>query len=246
MPNPQTEPTETAQALQEFHLPEKPSWDRARQYVQSIKRSMDDLIRLGYELAALRKQYYAERAGAGQPKSIAPHPAAQYLRNEKKASELVVTHAEVLGWQKKVREEIGISDDTARRIIERADAVLGLRRLQAGEAIEYLQPRTKEKIRIEATDDARALASSALEGIEAGTISAPRALTGFIGEALRREKAGSARKAATDHADNILTALRKLNTSLPHWRRLNPEDRAELETIWFRVRELLPDTWQDA
>lgn len=219
--------------------PTTPSWDRARECAQRVRESCIAIIQLGVELHALREQYFM--AGSGTRTDLRqplPHPCGEGSEG---------AHPAELrrGWQAKVQEELGISDDTARRIMDRAMYVGMIKALAEGEDVEYTD--SKKTLReIHATDDRKLLAAAALDEIVAGTASAQRAWSGIVGETERRAKGGGTpNRAPVDHYRNIKGGLTALKTSLRKWKHLESAQRCELETLWGEVRRLLPETWTE-
>jgi hypothetical protein len=222
--------------IPEYVAPADPSWDRARELCGKVRQSIGDIVALGLELKGLRDQWFAQggdtRFGHGSP-----HPAAN--RDDRP------THGQVRGWQARVQEELGISDDTARRLIDKARYCSMLKTLSEGEAIEY-RDTTQEIKQIHPTEETKARAEAALDDVASGAVAAPRAFAGVVGESHRRNKSGgAANRAEVDHAQNLKDGLRKLKNSLRHWRKLEPGQRAEIECLWGEVRRLLPDTWAE-
>jgi len=231
----------TEHALTKWEQPDAPSWARARKYAEQIRGGAEAIVGLGLELAGLRKHWFAQ-GGSGRFGS--PHPAANREKNTSPQGAAKCSHGAVKGWQERVREELGISDDTARRWIERAETIVLVSRLQAGQAVSYWDNRGEQKT-IEPSAEISERAGETLEQIVTGAVAAPRAWAGLVGEGSRRAaQGGSAGKAPTNHAKNIRDALVKLRTSLAHWRRLDPDDRVTLEKMWVDVRESLPETWE--
>jgi hypothetical protein len=147
------------------------------------------------------------------------------------------------GWQQKVRDELGISDDTAYRIMERAQSVVYMHKLEIGETVEYIDAHSKQPRVIESTPETRDLATKALESVVSGTVAAPRAWAGLVGEATRRAKqGGSASRAATDHGSNLMRAIIALHNSLQQWKHISLEERIEIEKRWQSVLARLPET----
>lgn len=228
-----TNATETVVAIMSrWERPAEPSWERAKELVGNVRQSMRDIVALGLELDALRRQWFAERSGAGRPSE------KNCVKGVNAISQITIQ--QVVGWQNRVRQELDISHVTALRLIERAQTVVLLNQVRECAEVTYYTNQ-KEKRVIAPTDDMRRMAGEALEQVVAGTVAAPRAWAGVIGEGKRRGK--SVHRAAVDHAGNLKKALASLRTSLPHWRHLDPEERAEIETLWSQVTKHLPDTW---
>jgi hypothetical protein len=209
----------------DMQLPDDPSWDRARAYVDDVRRSIMAVIHLGLEIRALKDQYEAQGARTDM------------------LGRASITANIIKGWKQKVEDELGICHMTAYRIMERAESLVFMRRIEVGESVEYADSRTKEARTLESTPELQEQATKAIEAVVAGTVAAPRAWAGLVGEASRRsQQGGSASRAATDHARNLKRAIVALRTSLKHWKRISGEDRLELEKDWESVLALLPDT----
>jgi hypothetical protein len=161
------------------------------------------------------------------------------------------------GWQAKVREELGISDDTARRIIERGQYVAMLDEVRRGEPIQYITSR-REPREVLPTGEMSKLAAEALENVARGAVAPKRAWAGVVGEANRSagNSAGAKDRAPVNHFEVLRQALVSLRNSLPHWSELDIDERAELERLWLLgerskkkrhiapVWSLIPETWK--
>lgn len=255
-----TSDSEPGAELVEWTPPETPSWDRARGYCAPIRQSADAIVRLGMELTALHVQWFnqggdsrfvkgvnelsgrkADDLRKGGFTKVAPRPSVTVSLTPLTNRSERPSH----GWQAKVKEELGISHVTALNIMSRALAIIGIRRLALGVAVEWDDSRTKKPKILEPTPEVSEKAREFLSAIESGGVSPTRAWAGIVGEGMRRQKNGGiGAKAPTDHARNLTVALVKLQTSLRFWKRLDPEERADIETLWQRVRKLLPDTWE--
>jgi hypothetical protein len=240
---PMTKKNSSVALIPEYVAPADPSWDRARELCGKVRQSIGDIVALGLELKGLRDQWFAKGAGGGGDRM------SQAYKNHLAAGcgEVVdrPTHGQVRGWQARVQEELGISDDTARRLIDKARYCSMLKTLSEGEAIEY-RDTTQEIKQIHPTEETKARAEAALDDVASGAVAAPRAFAGVVGESHRRNKSGgAANRAEVDHAQNLKDGLRKLKNSLRHWRKLEPGQRAEIECLWGEVRRLLPDTWAE-
>lgn len=84
--------------------------------------------------------------------------------------------------------------------------------------------------------------------IEAGTLDPGRAYAGWRGEEIRKAQNKPGGKAATNHPFNIRAGLKKLETSLPHFHDLEPEEQAALTRFWrdHKIAQLLPPAWTGA
>jgi hypothetical protein len=212
-------------ALPQWHMPENPSWDRARDLHAKAKHGAVAMIQMGIEIEALRVQFLNQ----GARTDVNKH--------------LFVTANVTKGWQQKVRDELGISDDTAYRIVERAKYVCMINDLASGEeAVIYTDSRGQDR-QIAPTPEIRQLALRMMDDVEQGTVNAKRAWAGIVGEGSRVDgQGGSASRAATDHARNLKRAIVSLRTSLKAWRHISGQDRIELEEEWKTVLSLLPET----
>ncbi len=230
----------------EVPLPQFPSWDKARELAGRIRGGAEAIVELGLELVALKRQFYLVGVGGDRKSAAYKNHSPQGAANDRKGWSNYEIRQAQQGWQAAVRDQLGISDDTARRWMERAVVIVQFQQLKAGQAIEYRPTgkRNEPPRLLEPTPEVLDRIDEALDNIVTGAVAAPRAFAGVIGESMRRTKqGGAAKKAPTDHAANIRAALTKLETSLPHWRRLDAETRMELETQWAAVQAILPDTW---
>jgi hypothetical protein len=209
----------------------EPSWERARALIRGIGKGAEAIIRLGEEIKGLRKQFF-NQGGSGKftvrDRGV-PNREDSFPRNE-------------TGWRAKVEEELGICAKTALRLIERGLYTELLTEVAAGNEVEY-QDTKKDIKRITPTPEMQQMAKSALVDVTTGVLNPSRAWAGIAGEGTRRAAGGTASRAAVDHAKNILKAFTSLKTSLPKWKKLSPEERAEIELEWESVRKLIPDTW---
>lgn len=230
--------TTAVELVPHWEPPSEPSWAKAREYADKVRESCIAIIHLGVELHALRAKYFD--CGHGQRNDL------KQLPPQGCGGSLQGTHPAELrrGWQAKVREELGISDDTARRIMDRARYVGMIKALAEGDDVEYTD--SKKQVReVQANEERKQLASAALDEIVAGTASPQRAWAGVVGETTRREKGGTPERAPVDHYKNIKGGLTALKTSLRKWKTLEPGQRAELEVLWSEVRKALPETWTE-
>ncbi len=202
------------------------TWDHARELFGRVLPTVGDWLELGAVLTALREQFFAQ-GGSGRFGS--PHAAANRA-------------PDVSGWQAKVREELDISDDTARRYLEKAHYVALLDNARRLKPVTYL--RDGEPITVKPTPEMAKLAAGALNEVLAGTQKPAFAWAGVCGEGLRVAKTGKKERAAINHGRNIARALTALQRSLPRWTELKPEERAALERGWELVRPLLPPTFR--
>jgi hypothetical protein len=205
----------------ELQPPAEPSWDRARAYVNDVRRSIMAVIHLGVEIRALQEQYFAQ----GNTSNHGGKPSANVSK----------------GWQQKVQDELGIHHDTAYRIIERAESLVCMRRIEIGEAVSYHDNRSNSQRVLQPTTELQQQASKAIEAVVAGSVSAPRAWAGLIGEGSRiSSQGGSAARASVDHHRNIMQALTKLKNSMRQYDYLDKDQRGEIEDCWNEVLPLIP------
>jgi len=230
-------PDHAVSVVPKWELPEAPSWEKAREYYRA---GAEAIIRLGCEIFALRAEFFAQGVGGGFEKgTLRRTPAARCLKDADSNNLQKVKNNEA-GWQVMVRQELGISDDTARRLMQRAQYVGMLSDLSQGQSVEFYDSK-KNAQTIPSTPENAELAKRTLDDVLSGNVSATRAWAGIIGEGSRR-KAGSAR-ADVNHYRNIEAALIKLSTSLPHWRSITPDQRAHLENMFSMVSKHFPATW---
>lgn len=216
--------------------PIAPSWDRARALWQSASRGAEDLIELSKLLLALRKEFFAERLGAGRPPKIIASASGRNFPTEK----IYSAKPPEKGWQETVQEQLGISHQTALRLIERGNAVLRIKGIADGEDVRWKDTKGEIKI-MYATEEAQRMAQEALPVVVAGVLPATRAWAGICGES-DRSKVGK-RRADIDYAAVMRRALVSLRNAAAAWNKLDPEDRAIIENLWYDVRETLPATW---
>jgi hypothetical protein len=193
------------------------TWAVAKRLVAQVRAGGRAWLELGEVLQELRTEYFAQTVGLRRGNSPSPHDAAT---GEK-------------GWQAKVREELGISDDTARRWMLDGQRYRQMRLICAGKVDEVDGHLITDVVRQEA--------NAALVEIDADPTQRPARKWAGLWSAVKTK--GSQRK-AVDHATNIARGLTALQTSLPHWNELKPEQRAALERGWELIRPLLPPTFQ--
>lgn len=209
----------------ELHLPENPSWDRARAMIDDVRRSIGTVILLGFEIRALREQYFAQGSRTDM------------------LGRVTATANVTKGWNQAVQDELDISHMTAYRIMERAESLICMRRIEIGESVEYNDTRTHQQRVLEPTPELQQQATAAIEAVVTGAVAAPRAWAGLIGESARRAgQNGSVARAAVNHHKNIMRSIISLRSSFKHWRGLHPNERAEIETIWRELQADLPET----
>jgi hypothetical protein len=196
------------------------SWATAKKLVAQVRAGARAWLELGQVLEELRTEYFADpRANLRRGNSPTPHDAAP---GEK-------------GWQAKVREELGISDDTARRWMLDAQRHQQILSIADGSVTQI----DGQKI----TDEVRARAEEALAALQTDPSVRPaRQWAGLWGAGATKGK----QRAAVDHARNIRRAIIALATSLENWSDLSAQERAEIETGWAELADsgLIPGTWK--
>lgn len=219
--------------------PIAPSWDRARALWQSASRGAEDLIELSVLLLALRKEFFNVNNG-GDRKSAAfknqPSARGRLIPTEK----IYSAKPPEKGWQETVQAQLGITHQTALRLIERGNAVMRIKGIADGEDVRWQDTKGEIKI-MRATEEAQRMAQEALPAVVAGILPASRAWAGICGES-ERSKAGK-RRAEIDYAAVMRRALVSLRNAAAAWNLLDPDDRADVENLWYEVRETLPATW---
>lgn len=216
--------------------PIAPSWDRARALWQSASRGAEDLIELSKLLLALRKEFFNQGGSGKWVSSQGSSASGRTVPTEK----IYSAKPPEKGWQETVQEQLGISHQTALRLIERGNAVLRIKGIADGEDVRWQDTKGEIKI-MRATDEAQRMAQEALPVVVAGVLPATRAWAGICGES-DRSKVGK-RRADIDYAAVMRRALVSLRNAAAAWNKLDPEDRAIIENLWYDVRETLPATW---
>ncbi len=198
------------------------TWAEARKLVEKVRAGARAWLELGEALEGLREHYFAQGAGGGGDQK-SPHRTVR--RSDPVPDER--------GWQAKVREELGISDDTARRWILDGQRYRQLLQIANGQ----LRQIEGQSVTAEVRDNAK----EALAEIQDDPSVRPaRKWAGIWGAGATKGK----QRAAVDHARNIARGLTALQTSLPHWAKLSPDERAALEKGWALIREMLPETFR--
>lgn len=205
-------------SLQVVDSPPPATWAEAKKLVTQVRTGARAWLQLGEVLEELRSTYFAQTAGLRRGNSPSPHDAA----TEK-------------GWQAKVREELGISDDTARRWMADAQRYQQLLQITSGD-VRQIDGQT-------ITADVRERAREALDAIQGDPSVRPARLwAGLWGGAATKGK----QRAAVDHARNIRRGVIALATSLEHWNNLPAQERAAIEAGWAELVDagLIPSTWR--
>jgi hypothetical protein len=222
-----------AEVIPSWQFPQTPSWDRARSLCADLRKTVENVIALGLEITALRREFFREGQGKGGGRYASKLPRLS------RENDLQFCQR---GWQATVQEELGISHVTALEVMKRARYCCMIRDLAIGESVKYLD--SKKEIRdVEPTPEMSEMAKVALDDVAAGHASPARAWAGITGEGTRVKKGTTPKREEVDHARNIRDGLIKLKTSLRHWKKLDPAQRAELEVIWGDVVKHVPETW---
>jgi hypothetical protein len=206
--------------------PPAATWDHARELFGRVLPTVGDWLELGAVLTVLREEFFAQTAGLRRGNSPSSHGATP--------------GPDVPGWQAKVREELGISHHTALRYLEKSHYVALLDNARRLKPVTYL--RDGEPVTVKPTAEMGRLAADALNEVLAGTKKPGCAWAGVCGEGLRVAETGKKERAAVDHAMNLSNAIAKLKTSLPHWREIDPHDRADVEAEFNGMKHLLEGT----
>lgn len=115
--------------------------------------------------------------------------------------------------------------------------------------INQLSPKQRERYDTlsEAAFAGDAKAEALCHLIEAGTLDPGRAYAGWKGENERKAQ-GKTGRADVNHARNIRAGLLKLETSLPLFHDLDPEEQLILTRFWrdHKIAQLLPPAWTGA
>ena len=238
--------TKTATAVElvpTWKQPAEPSWDRARELAKGIRHVVDDVISLGLELTALRQQFIAQGKGGGRyANSNFVKGVNEVISDMPRGSRETDEQFAERGWQAKVKEELNVSHVTALELMKRARYCCMLRDVSVGKDVRYLD--SKKEIReVTAAPELRQLATQALGEIATGQASPARAWAGVSGEGQRREKGIVPKRDEINHAKNVMKALKALRTSLRHWNKFQPGERAQCECLWDDVFKYVPGTW---
>lgn len=205
-----------------------PAWDRARSLLASGRHTACELAA---EIERLRGAYLRDKSSNLRRGNS---PTAQIVPSENPG-----------GFQAQLRAQLGLHPEQARRIEESAayQARIGqVADAEEGEVITWTEDGEEQSLTV--SDTHRELARQALAGMALpGAPKPSRAWAGIAGEGTRVAKRGGKDRAPIDHAMNIAKGLTQLQTSLPHWEELTPQQRAKLEEGWMLIRHLLPKTF---
>lgn len=201
-----------------------PAWDRARQLLAAGRQTACELAA---EIDRLRAAY--------------AHPAGLRRGSE---SQIVIQKNDG-GFQAQLRAQLGLHPEQARRIEESAayqSRIGQVAEAEEGEVIRWTEDGEEQSLTV--SDAHRELARQALASMALpGAPKPSRAWAGIAGEGTRVTRRGGKDRAPIDHAMNIAKGLTQLQTSLPHWEELTPQQRAKLEEGWMLIRHLLPKTF---
>jgi len=208
-----------------WNPPAQPSWDRARALVADVRRSISSIINLGMEIQALKDEYFARGSRTDKLNK------AYYTANVTK------------GWQQAIHDELGIHHDTAYRIMERAYSVVCMRQIEEGIPVTYEDKRTKKVRTLESTPELQEQAAKAIEAVVSGTVAAPRAWAGLVGEGSRvANQGGVSDRAEVNHGKNLERAITKLRNSFQQWKHIDANQRVNIEALWIDMLQYVPDT----
>ncbi len=205
-------------------------WDHARALMQEGKRTAEEFAS---EIERLRKLYLIDKT-------------SNLKRGNSPTSQRGTSETD-LGLQAAISRELGISKNTAYRILDRARYTRMLASAAAGEEVKYLTGtgNKKREACFLPSEDAMVKARELLDDVVAGDVKASAAWAGVVGETRRVAKTGKKERSATNHFGNIRGALIALANSLEHWSALSTEERAILEGGWAQLAAsgLIPSTW---
>jgi hypothetical protein len=232
--------TTAVTTIPKWEMPGEPSWDRARELVGSVRRSVEDIIRLGIELQALKEQWFNQ---GGDGKFTVRDRG---VPNREKGQQ--IEFRDVLGWQRKIEAELGFSHKTASRIIERAQYVSMLRDLAQGEEVEY-HDMSRRVQKVLPSGDMQQLAASALEDVVTGAKSPMRAWAGVVGEGSRRDDGGTRDRGEPDYGKQAAPTSVRMRNAFNRWAHIKWTDeeqaaRAEREVTCMLIA--LPSVFRAA
>lgn len=201
-----------------------PAWDRARALLAAGRQTACELAA---EIDRLRTLYL--------------HPSGVRRGSESQ----VVIQKNGGGFQAQLRAQLGLHPEQARRIEESAAYQTRIARVaeaEDGEVISWEEAGEEQSLTV--SDAHRELARQALASMALpGAPKPSRAWAGIAGEGTRVAQRGGKDRQPINHAMNLAKALTQLQTSLPHWSKLSPQERATIEDGWALIRPLLPPTF---
>jgi hypothetical protein len=197
-----------------------PSWERARDLLGKVRQSLQDWIALGDEIAALQAQFSAQGIGGGNFSRSSSSPG----RSDEK------------GWQERVERELGISKQTALRIMEKAIFLRNLQALAAGKDVTYVDTDGETKT-IKPNGDRITLANTALERVIDGEVNARRAFVGVIGEGDRRERSIDGHRSEANYSNLIVKSAPTICNAFTNWGRvqLGEDDRKKVHGFLYEA-----------
>lgn len=205
-----------------------PAWDRARQLLAAGRRTACELAA---EIERLRVAYLRDKSSNLRRGNS---PTAQTVPSENTG-----------GFQAQLRAQLGLHHEQARRIEESAayqSRIGQVAEAEDGEVISWEEAGTEQSLTV--SEAHRQLARQALAGLALpGAPKPSRAWAGIAGEGTRVAQRGGRDRQPINHAMNIAKALTQLQTSLPHWAKISPKERAAIEEGWADIRPLLPPTF---
>lgn len=215
------------------------SWEHAKELYDTAedfaRRSGEKLIDLSRVLATLKAEFFDQGGGCKYGSGTPARTEASSVDNPFPRT--------TAGWQEIVRQRLGISARTANRLIERGTKLELIQGLAAGESVIYDDTTGTDKT-LEPTQEIQRLAQAAWADVINGTVSAPRAWAGIVGESTRRDDQGGAKqRAAVDHAAVMVRAIRSLRAGLKILDQLKVHDRHKVDLAWADMVEDLPPRW---
>jgi hypothetical protein len=209
-----------------------PAWDRARSLLAAGRQTACELAA---EIERLRDEYSRGQGG--------DRGSNQHGRFGAKSQSVILPQSG--GFQAQRSAQLGLHPEQARRIEESAayqSRIGQVAEAEEGEVITWTEDGEEQSLTV--SDAHRELARQALASMALpGAPKPSRAWAGIAGEGTRVAKRGGKDRAPIDHAMNIAKGLTQLQTSLPHWEELTPQQRAKLEEGWMLIRHLLPKTF---
>jgi len=127
--------------------------------------------------------------------------------------------------------------------MERAYSVVCMRQIEEGIPVTYEDKRTKKVRTLESTPELKEQAAKAIEAVVSGTVAAPRAWAGLVGEGSRvANQGGVSDRAEVNHGKNLERAITKLRNSFQQWKHIDANQRVNIEALWIDMLQYVPDT----
>jgi hypothetical protein len=217
-----TTATDSSNQLPALQFKVSCSWDRARELLESYRSGLVASIELGLTIAALQKEFHNP---GGRPSKNLPGTGKVFEK----------------GWVEKVESELGISNQSAYRLMERAECLMKLRDLAEGKPISYIDCKGG-KNEVIASAHISEIAARVLQAVLEGEINAKRALAGVLGGAGERLLAGHER-AAPQYGQLLLNFSSGAAKAFQSWKnvKINNEDEEKLFNNFETVFELMPE-----